>query len=433
MVTKEDFINIILPPSTMGTTSAIYIPPREARKAAEHFRRIHGETPIVPLNEIEIDGVRLNILGKLENVQSVYTFKARGAEWFVNNLMRQYHEGYGMFRKDRTKPSLVTASAGNHAQGVALAAKRYGLETIIFMPEGTSEVKVNRVCELGATIRIEGKVFDQSLESALLYKQEGQSRIFIPPYENPLIMAGQAGVAVEILSKTCPYHSDYLRVANLDWKAPDVIIAGLGGGGLVSGIGSVIQEFNARTGKHVKVIGVQSEAADSMYRSIREGRYLPSTDMQAKTCADGINVKQASPRMINTVRGYVYQVVKVSEEHIIQSIVYIAEHPSLIDQRWHTNEWLDASVPYRSLPGDAVQVHESRRMNRIEGAAAAPFAAVFYGDLGRELDWKKIAGGKNELDVYCIFTGGNIPNERWTDLRNQHRTVSADGNTIKKR
>ena len=108
----------------MGTTSAINIPPKEARRAAEHFRGIHGETPIFPLERIDKDGVILNIFGKLENVQSVFTFKARGAEWFVYNLMNQYHERSGMFRKDGTKPSLVTASAGNHAHSVAFSAKK---------------------------------------------------------------------------------------------------------------------------------------------------------------------------------------------------------------------------------------------------------------------------------------------------------------------
>ena len=179
--------------------SPINIPAKEARKASMFFSRIHGETPIIPLEERIVDGVKLNIFAKLENVQSLFTFKARGAEWFVYSLMEQYHEKRGHFRKVRDAPELVTASAGNHAQGVALAAKRYGLEAIIFMPKETPEVKSKRADELGATIRIQGDIFDESLKAAQAYKQEKRHRIFVPPFENPLIMAGQGGIAVEIL------------------------------------------------------------------------------------------------------------------------------------------------------------------------------------------------------------------------------------------
>ena len=169
----------------MIAPSPIAIPPKEARKAAAHISRIHGETPIIPLESFERDGVKVNLFGKLENIQSVYTFKARGSEWFVYNLMTQYHNSTGRFRSNREKPSLVTASAGNHAQGVALAAKRYGLEAVIFMPEGTPAVKTKRVGELGARIEMVGDVFDKSLAAARAYNSESPSRIFVPPFENP--------------------------------------------------------------------------------------------------------------------------------------------------------------------------------------------------------------------------------------------------------
>ncbi|MFH1848955.1 MAG: pyridoxal-phosphate dependent enzyme [archaeon] len=400
----------------MKKPRAMNISPTEARKVAQHFQRIHGTTPIVRLEGIVRDGVTLNVFAKLENTQSVYTFKARGSEWFVYNLMKEYHGRYGRFRNNTEKPSLVTASSGNHAQGLALAANRYGLDAVVFVPTGTPEVKSKRVAELGATVRLEGDAYEDSLEAALAYKSEDPSRIFVSSYESPQIIAGQASVAVEILSKLCPYHTDYLRVASMPWEAPDVIIAGLGGGGLVSGMGAVAEEFNTITGNQLRVIGVQSEAADSMYRSIKEGRHLPSTDMQAKTSAEGINAKEASPRMVETVRRYVDQIVTVTEEDIIQGIVYVAEHDELRDKRWHTNEWSVPEVPFRKLPGDALSVHEYRRMNRIEGAAAAPIAAVLCGDSKGELDWNRIADGKTELSVYCILTGGNIPNDKWEKL-----------------
>jgi len=403
----------------MSEESSIDIPPKGARKAAKHIASIHGITPILPLETLVRDGVILHLLGKFENVQSVYTFKVRGAEWFVYNLMEEYHnpdpKSRGRFRRDQTLPVLVTASAGNHAQGVALAAKRYGLEAVIFMPTTTPSVKKERVEKLGGTIRLVGNVFDEALAEALLYKSESRNRILVPPYENPFIMAGQATVGVELLSQFCPLHPDYFRVARHEWHVPDVIICGIGGGGLASGIGSIVQEFNKAGGRNIKVIGVQTEAADSMYQSIKAGEYRESSDMTAKSVAEGITVKKASPRMVRTVQRYVNQVVSVTEEDIIRAIAYIHQHPDL-QRRWDTNEVINPAIPFRSLPEGAHHVHESRPLNRVEGAAAAPYAAVVFGDKYQEINWREIAGGRKELTVVCVLTGSNIPSQKLQDL-----------------
>ena len=395
----------------MSEESSIQIPPKEAAKAAKHIASIHGITPILPLEILVRDGVILHLLGKFENVQSVFTFKTRGAEWFVYNLMVEYHTRSGKFRRDSTQPVLVTASAGNHAQGVALAAKRYGLGAHIFMPTNTPDVKKSRVDELGGKIVLVGNVFDEALVEALRYKSESRNRVFVPPYENPSVMAGQATVGVELLSQFCPLHPNYLRVARYEWPVPDVIICGLGGGGLVSGIGSIVQEFNIISGKNIRVIGVQTEAADSMYQSIKAGEYRESSDMSAKSVADGIAVKKASPRMIRTVRQYVNQVVLVSEENIIKGIAYINQHPDL-QREWKTQEVINPAIPFRRFPEGATQVYEARPLNRIEGAAAAPYAAVVFGDKYQEINWRDIAGDKRELNVVCILTGSNIPSQR---------------------
>ncbi len=395
--------------------SPIDIAPREAKKAAKHIASIHGITPILPLETLVRDGVILHLLGKFENVQSVYTFKVRGAEWFVYNLMVEYRGHGGRFRSDDTQPVLVTASAGNHAQGVALAAKRYGLESVIFMPTNTPDVKKARVDELGGKITLVGNVFDEALAKALEYKHESRNRIFIPPYENPFIMAGQATVGVELLSQFCPLHPDYLRVARYQWPVPDVIICGVGGGGLASGIGSIVQEFNNASGRNIRVIGVQTEAADSMYQSIKTGEFRESSDMAAKSVADGIAVKKASPRMIRTVQKYVGQVVLVSEEDIIRAIAYINQHPDL-QRTWKTQEVPNPSIPFRRLPEGAQHVYEPRPLNRVEGAAAAPYAAVVFGDKYQQINWRKIAGDRKELTVVCVLTGSNIPSQKLQDL-----------------
>ena len=400
--------------------SYIDIPAKEARNAAVHIGSIHVVTPILPLETLVRDGIKIHLFGKFENVQSVYTFKARGAEWFVYNLMKQYESHTGQFRRDHTKPVLVTASAGNHAQGVALAAKRYGLEAIIYMPKTTSSIKIERVEELGGEVRLVDGVFEAALNKPFEFKGENRNRLFVSPYENPQIMAGQATVGVEILSQFCPFHPNYLAVREYDWQAQDVIITGLGGGGLVSGIGSVVKEFNRKCRRKVMVIGVQAEAADSMYRSIKAGKYMPSSDMKSTTIAEGIAVKKASPRMIATVMNYVNQVVLVREEDIIKGIAYLFQHPDLDGKIWRTLEVYNPSIPFRRLPENLPerkpQVYAERPLNKIEGAAAAPYAAVLFGDKYGEIRWKEIAAGKKELNVVCVLTGSNITNEKHREL-----------------
>ena len=135
-------------------------------------------------------------------------------------------------------------------------------------------------------------------------------------------------------------------------------------------------------------------------------------------------VKQASERMFKTVDHYVDQVVVVDEPSIEKGITYVGTHhlltvphgPFLRGKRWHTNELPTAEVPYRALPGEAKSVHEARQINWAEGAAAAPLAAVLFGDKYGDLDWKKIADGRKELNVYCILTGGNVPKDKFVEI-----------------
>ena len=125
-------------------------------RAYDHLSVVFDETPIIPL-EKRVDGERaVHVYGKMESAQATYSFKSRGSEWLVHNVMEQYEKG-----GRKKKPELVTASAGNHAQGVALAANRRGLEAHIFMPETTPEVKRKRTEEkLGGIVHLSGSYFD---------------------------------------------------------------------------------------------------------------------------------------------------------------------------------------------------------------------------------------------------------------------------------
>ncbi|MCK4551104.1 MAG: pyridoxal-phosphate dependent enzyme, partial [Candidatus Aenigmarchaeota archaeon] len=390
------------------------------RKTATHIENIYGKTPILPLEHFEKDGIKIKLFGKFENVQSMYTFKVRGAEWFTYNLVEEYSNKTGRFRNKKLKetPVLITASAGNHAQGVALAANRYGLKSVVFMPKSTPNAKRRRVEELGAKIVLVDGFFDDALDEAKKYKKEQENAVFVPPYEDPQIMEGQATIGVEILSQLCSY-GDYRKLADfdwLDWETPDVILCGLGGGGLSSGIGSVIKEYNEKSGKNIKVIGVQSDAADSMYQTIKNNTLQESTAMDAITLADGIAVKKASERMSHTVKKYVNQIVLVSEESIKKSIAYIHQHPDIHGTVYGTTERETPSAPQRKLPGDEPEVYRKRELNRVEGAGAAPYAAVVFGDNHNEINWKEIAGDKKEINVVCVLTGANISSSKYKEF-----------------
>lgn len=395
------------------SASPIRLTPANIHLASSHIRSIFGATPILPLEELDRDGIRIHLLGKFENAEALYTFKARGAEWMVYNLIREYRRHPKKITGDGSLPILVTASAGNHAQGVALAANRYGLESLIFMPENTPDVKVNRVEELGASIQFVGGFFDESLAAAKEYAVGEKKRIFIPPYEHGRIMEGQGSIAVEILSTLCPWHPDYLEVRKFQWQWPDAIVAGVGGGGLISGVGAIVEEFNLKTGAKTQVIGVQTEAANSMYNSLNQGMLMSSTYPNMKTIAEGIGVKQASERMFRTVQQYIDTIAQVKESEIATAMAYLAEHPIYRNELWASWERLNQNVPERDFPKhDKTADGRKRPLNIAEGAGVAGYAAVLFGDI----DWKDMVNGRDELTVVCVITGSNIPFDKHAEL-----------------
>lgn len=393
--------------------SAIDVSMDEARRAYAHMNHIHNYllTPLLPWGTVQKKRVRLEVRVKPEYAREMGTFKTRGAEWFSFITMDVWKN------LGREKPSLVTASAGNHAQGVALAADRYGLEAIIFMPENVPEVKLAKVKSMrGADVRIGGANFNESLKVAEEFARAGKNRVFVHPYEDSKIIAGQASIGVEMLSQICT-SNNYLQLGGHLSKSerPDVIIAPLGGGGLVSGLGAAFHEFNKGTGNSVKVIGVQTEAADSMYRSWKSGSLQGSTNPRAETIADGINVKQASQTMLDTVTKYVDQVVVVTERDIKAGIYAASVHELLKVFRWQSSEVETPHIPGRRLPnGDQRYNHDD--LSRLEGAAAAPLAAVLFSDKHGELKWDEIAKGKDTLKVYCVLTGSNIDDVRFNKV-----------------
>lgn len=397
----------------------IVIAPRNVRKAARHLYNIFDTPPLLPLEELERDGIKIHVVGKFENVNSMYTFKTRGAEWYVHKLMEEYHSKTARF-KDMDgceKPVLITASAGNHAQGVALAANRYGLKSKIYMPKTTPRVKQDRVEKLGAEVVPVGDTFDEALAASKEYLNAHKTNtFFVPPYEHPDIMEGQAAVGYEIFSQLCP-HGDYIQAAKLGFTnwIPDVLICPVGGGGLASGIGAIVNEFNEETGSTTKLIGVETESADSIYQSIKNGYLSDSTNPNAESIADGITVKKASERMVRAVKKYVDQVVLVSEETIEKSIARIYHNENIKGKFYENIERKTPCAPYRELPNKNYKGRK-RPLNKVEGAAAAGYGAIVFGDVHNEINWKEIARNKKEITIVCVLTGANISKDKYDGI-----------------
>jgi threonine dehydratase len=218
---------------------------------------------------------------KFENLQFTATFKERGA---LNRL--------SALSADQRRQGVVAASAGNHAQGVAYHAARLSIPATIFVPAGTPTVKIENTRRHGATVIEGGATLE---DAANLAKEHGQSRglTYVHPYDDPLIIAGQGTIALEMLA----------AVADLD-----VLIVPIGGGGLISGIAVAAKSLKP----DIEVIGVQATLYPSMYNVIK----AQSLPMRGDTLAEGIAVKAPGSITSEIVRALVDDIVLVTEQHI---------------------------------------------------------------------------------------------------------------------
>ena len=233
---------------------------------------------------------------KLENLQKTGSFKIRGATYYV------------LANKDRIGPGgVVAASAGNHAQGVALAARQARIPATIVMPEWASISKQEATLGYGGKVIIEGKSLGESLKKAEEMALEGKT--FIHPFDDPDIITGQGTIALEILE---------------DLKEIDMIIVPIGGGGIISGIASIVKSVKPT----VNVIGVQSNACPSAYESYHRGEI--TTVSSEYSIADGISVKQVGVLNFDMIRQFVDDVVLVEEDQIAAAILLLLERKKIL-------------------------------------------------------------------------------------------------------
>lgn len=269
---------------------------------------------------------------KCENLQKVGAFKFRGATHTVGELA-----------DEKAQYGVATHSSGNHAQAVALAAKQRGIAAHIVMPENAPKVKVNAVRDYGAHISF-CESTQQAREKTLEKVVEETGATFIHPYDNPNIIMGQGSAAIEFLE---------------DQPELDIILAPVGGGGLISGTAIAASGFSPDT----KVIGTEPEVANDAYLSFKTGEHHPvqSTD----TVADGLRTS-LSELTFSCIQQHVDDMVTVTEQEIINAMRFIWERMKII----------------------------------IEPSSAVPVAAVFNGKVN--IENKKagiiISGGNMDLD-----------------------------------
>ena len=221
---------------------------------------------------------------KREDLQPVFSFKLRGA----------YNKIAGL-PDDQRERGIIAASAGNHAQGVALAANRLGIESLIVMPRTTPPIKVASVREYGSRITLHGDTYDEACQHAVMLAEQN-GMVFIHPYDDPDVIAGQGTIGLEILRE----HRNDLHA----------IFVPVGGGGLISGIAACVKELRP----DIRVIGVEPDEAPCMLRALESGRRV--TLKQVGIFADGVAVRQVGKEPFRIARKFVDEVIMVSTDEI---------------------------------------------------------------------------------------------------------------------
>ena len=234
---------------------------------------------------------------KPENLQKTGSFKIRGAYNKISKLT-----------KEEKQKGVISSSAGNHAQGVALAAKKLGLKSVIVMPKYTPLIKVRATREYGAEVILHGEVYDDAYKRALeLQKEFGYT--FVHPFDDEDIIEGQGTIALEVLEEL---------------PDTDIILIPLGGGGLVSGIAAVAKLKNPK----IRIIGVEPEGAASASESLKEGKILELD--KVSTIADGAAVKKIGEMNFKYINKYVDEIITVSDYELMESFLLLVEKHKIV-------------------------------------------------------------------------------------------------------
>ena len=263
-------------------------------KASHVLRSVIRKTDLIHAPLVNPDS---EIYLKTENLQITGSFKVRGAYYMMSQLTEE----------DKAR-GVIACSAGNHAQGVALAAAKNHIKSLICLPDGAPISKVEATKSYGAEVCMVDGVYDDAYKKALELKEE-KNYTFVHPFDNEDVIAGQGTIGLEILE-----------------QMPDVeaVIVPIGGGGLISGVAFAIKNLNP----NIKVYGVQASGAPSMRNSIRDGK-IECLD-HVSTIADGIAVKEPGEHTFQYVSQYVDEIVTVTDDEISAAILALIERQKLI-------------------------------------------------------------------------------------------------------
>ncbi|NLF80474.1 MAG: threonine ammonia-lyase [Clostridia bacterium] len=342
----------------MLTLGTIY----QAQQVLNHVAR---KTSLIPTCGLADD---CEVYLKTENLQLTGSFKVRGAYYKMST-----------FSESVKKKGVIACSAGNHAQGVALAAKKFGINATIFLPSTAPISKIEATRQYGAEIRLIDGVYDDAYAAAIDYQKQ-TGALFLHPFDDEDVIAGQGTVALEIFA-----------------QKPDIdtVVVPVGGGGLISGIAYAMKELNPAC----KIYGVQAEGADSMKRTFKEKEYISAASVS--TFADGIAVKAPGAVTSKYCSRYVDDMITVTDDEVATAILTLMEQQKLV----------------------------------AEGAGAVAVAAIMFHKL--PLKKKKVcavvSGGNIDVNILSrvinrgLLTSGRLTNLtiELVDKPGQLKTVSA--------
>lgn len=260
------------------------------------LKDIIRQTDLIPAPKIK-SGV--NVYLKTENLQHTGSFKIRGASYKISQLS-----------EEEKRHGVIACSAGNHAQGVALAAQKCNIPAVICLPEGAPISKVEATRAYGAEVILVPGVYDDAYAKAISLRDE-KGYTFIHPFNDELVIAGQGTIGLEILD----------QLDNVD-----AVVVPIGGGGLISGVAYAIKTLRP----DVKVYGVQSAGAPSMLNSLEHEQITCLEHVQ--TIADGIKVKEPGDHTFDLCRQYVDQIVTVTDDEVAGAILKLIETQKLITE-----------------------------------------------------------------------------------------------------
>jgi threonine dehydratase len=290
-----------------------------------HIKR----TPLLTSRQLS-DWTGFDIRLKAELFQRVGSYKIRGP---LNK--------FALMPDEQKRRGVVCSSAGNHAQGVALAAKIHGIRAVVCMAENATPAKIAATKGYGAEVVLHGTIWDEANEKAKeLVRAEGLT--YVHPFDDEQLIAGQGTLGLEIVQ---------------DWPQVDAVIVPIAGGGLISGVAMAVKGFNPR----IRVIGVESSDGPAMQRSVQAGR-LETID--CRTIIDGLRVRRVGELNFSVVQRFVDEIVALPDHDIFDAMIWVMERCKLI----------------------------------VEGAAAAPVAALLHGVV------RLPAGAR----VAVVLSGGNL-------------------------